>query len=118
MMSGRERAQYGATVTFENSDGRVLTLARGGNANDAIREACADAVSVDESFRVVCISAPPSIYADLVGRQAHPVSGIVALPELAMLRKAGIGAMLHPRLVGKSEFSQNLNIRRNRGEAA
>lgn len=116
-MSGRERATFGVTVTFEAEDGRVLTLARTGKTSDALHEACDDAVAVDPTYRVVCISSPVSVFADLQGRPRGMWDGGVQKTEGAILRRAGIGSMLHPRLVGGSTLSQQRSFRNNRAEA-
>lgn len=115
-MSGQERATFGVTVTFEAESGRLLTLARTGKASDALRDVCEAAVAVDPTFRVVCISSPVSIFADLQGRPHGMWNGGVQNSEGAVLRRAGIGAMLHPRLIGGSTLSQQRAYRINRTE--
>lgn len=117
-MSGRERATFGVTVTFEAENGRLLTLARAGKTFEALREVCSDAVAADPTFRVVRISSPTSIYADLQGRPHALPDSSVQKTEGAILRRAGIGAMLHPRLIGGSTPSQQLADMQNRAEKA
>lgn len=117
VMSGFERSKFGVTVTFENANGGRLTLWRVGGTDEAIRSACDDAARVDETFRVLSVSTPATIYADIVGRTAHRLSGIQR-PELSMLRKAGRGSMLHPLLVGESRNSERINHLKNRAEGA
>lgn len=118
VMSGRERAEHGATLTFENDAGKRLSLSRVGPVAEAIRAACDDALRLDDTFQVICISTPSSIYADIKVREGKQFDHTVQRPEGSMLRRAGRGSMLHPGMVGGSRHAQMNNIEQNRNEAA
>jgi hypothetical protein len=109
MMSGQERAEAGAIISFENESGQRLTLHRVGPIIQAVQEACALAMIHDESYRVVAVSSPSSIYADLAGRM--PVKhgeGVprYLYPEANIVGQAGLDALLHPRLQATTPQSQ------------
>ena len=103
----RKRECYGATVTFENGDGELLTIVRRHESSlVAIREACDAASEVDATYRVVLISTPLTIAACLRGKRPprHKRQGwegsIPQHPETYLLSRAGRTHMLHPRLRG------------------
>lgn len=92
-MSGREQATYGCIVSFENENGKRLVIHRGGRVGDGVKQAIAIALAHDESFRVVSISTPNTVYTDVVGRGVA-VGGRPQLPE----NKLVPAAMLHRSL--------------------
>ncbi len=105
-MSGEERADHGAIVSFQNGQGRRLTLHREGGVIVSVRAMCAIALARDESYRVLAISTPASIMGDLDGRVhgAHSARGeqiAVLNQDAAILRRAGFPELLHPRYGGK-----------------
>jgi hypothetical protein len=106
-MSGQEGREYGATITFENADGKVLVVHRAGSKREAIMDAWGLAQFYDPSFRIVSISTPQTIYADLQGARL-PRGGqnlaAIRYPETDILAGVRGGtAMLHPRLLGSSD---------------
>lgn len=101
-MSGWQREHYGCVVTFKNATGELLTLHRTGK--NSIAATCALAVSADETFRVVCISTPGSIYSDLLGRSPGKKEKVNGL-EAGVLGQLGLRHMLHPSLRGTSDAS-------------
>jgi hypothetical protein len=101
--SGRQRAEWGVTVTFKNLDGQLLTITRTGKR--ALADACDAVAAHDETFRVVCISTPESIYYDLAGRSKGKNDRVLPI-EGIMLGNAGRAHMLHPDLRGRSAASQ------------
>ena len=113
IISGRDRARFGCIVSFENADGQTLTLHRVGAIKHALAAACDDALSLDETFRVVSYSTPETIHTDMTGgrrdvemesrlsqrmgwsyAKTHPVP----LPEAQALALVGRRHLLHPRL--------------------
>lgn len=106
-MRGQDRAKYGAIVAFENEDGKVVSIHRTGPVRQAVREACAIAMSWDESFRVTAVSTPGSIWSDLQGRM--PVVRGDGYPEFQfperIIVSVGFGAILHPKLLGQNRSS-------------
>jgi len=88
-MGGTEGERYGAIVTLENADGERLVVHRAGRVRAAISEASDVARRFDDTFRVICVSTPNTVYADLQG--ARPIG---SAPELAVVP----AALLHPRL--------------------
>jgi hypothetical protein len=100
--NGRERAEFGATLTFENADEKTLTLAYTGIApRVAVVRACEVALDLDETFRVVSISTPSTIHGDLYGREIR--HGRANLQEGATLKAAGWGFMLHDRIAERND---------------
>lgn len=95
ILGGRERNLYGAIVTFENGAGERLSIHREGTAVQAVRSACAIALAMDETARVICISTPETIYTSLTKDRNRRGNG----PEARILRKAGFYGAIHPRLV-------------------
>ena len=96
----------GATVSFENTAGERVTVARPGNATAAVRE-CVDAVrAIDPSMLVVAISTPQTIYSDLRGRDLDDRGVYDVLPEMAMLRTAKRFDACHPRLMGRTDQAE------------
>ena len=111
-MGGSSRPQYGFILSFENSCGQTLSLHKKGPILKWVREACAGALALDSSFRVVAYSTPDTILGDLQGAR-EPIrvksrAGHVGvsrealvepvLPEMAVLARAGLRELLHPRL--------------------
>lgn len=95
----REQA-YGATLTFENAAGELLTIVRRHvSTYEAVRQACDLALEQDDTYRVVSLSTPHTIYADLIGNRR-----LGQFPEQQTLATAGRKQMLHPRLWGSSSF--------------
>ena len=113
-ISGAEASRYGAIVTLENADGRVLVLHRERMPVRACIRECFDAATkLDPSFRIVSVSNPSTIYRDLMGARgtlgdkgADRLSQSVHLPERPMCGGAMLH-MLHPRLRGTTD-SRNL----------
>lgn len=102
--NGAARAKDGCIITFENADQRTLTLHRQGPIKTAVTRACDEALALDDTFRVVAISTPQSIYTDLQGHRLHNTQTRtsdhtrVAIPEAATLGLCGLKHLLHPRL--------------------
>lgn len=103
--AGRDRAEYGCIVSFENENGLTFVVARKGPVEKALREALAIALSHDESFRVVCLSTPQTIFTDMDGGRSDidnrdGYRSSLPLPEIQiqMLGRIKAKAMLHPRL--------------------
>lgn len=102
MKNGRERAEYGATISFENADGRRLTVANTHMpVRSAIKAACVEARMLDATYRVVSISTPDTIFSDLQQREIS--HGRPDNREEWQLSHVGETAMLHPRLAGRGE---------------
>lgn len=99
-ISGREQAEHGAVISFRNTAGESLVLTRQGPITQVARELCDAAVAIDETFRVVCISTPSTIYGDLYGRQMMGNTG-AERPEGRTLTLAGRRHMLHPDCFGQ-----------------
>lgn len=105
-MRGSEKAELGATVTFENADGFTLTLTDRGPVLEVLKELCDIATYADDSFRVVAISTPASIYSDLQGMKMHyqqagynvTASNHGKTNESSLLGRAGCASMIHPRM--------------------
>lgn len=100
-IGGEERAKEGCLTTWENSEGKTLTLHRVGV--NALREACAIAMSRDETYRLVAYSSPQSIYSDLIGirTRTHTKSGqrlAHQSPEVHMMSRIGLLDLVHQRL--------------------
>lgn len=108
-MSGQESREYGAITTLENAAGRVLVLHRIGKVRDAVRAAYATAHALDETFRVVAVSTPVSIWTDLKGarqpiRNQHERNGSQRAPLPEHTTCGGKDRhMLHPRLRGTTK---------------
>ena len=103
LLGGDERDIFGATVTFANEQGDRLTIARTTTRTyDAVRQACAIALRYDETYRVLCISTPETIHADLCGRALR--HGRAPAPEVSMLSRIGMKHMLHPSLDRSDEM--------------
>lgn len=88
-----ERAKYGVIITFERPGVCPLTIHSIGTVKAAIRRTCDMVASMHPDWKVVCISTPATIYADLPGRKNHSRQ-----PEAMLLGLAGRKEMLHPRL--------------------
>ena len=99
----RERAEYGCTLTFENDNGQRLVVVRKGPPMAGFRQACAIALSHDETFRVISYSTPETIFRDLTGRMVMDGNTTVMLPELQLAARYGLRHMLHRRLLEASE---------------
>lgn len=97
VMGSPERALYGCIVTFENENGDTLTMHRTGGPEKGLREACAIALSKDETYRVVSYSTPTTVYGDLRGRAVN-VEQAPPSVEAVMLSRLGLLPLLHPRL--------------------
>ncbi len=112
-MSGDERKEHGLIVSFESPTGDRLTLHGTGAANDVLRALCAEALRRDPDLRVVAISSPSTIWADITGRKvcangrAEAVERSPSTPEAGMLGRAGLQVMLHPRLRGSAGHGDN-----------
>lgn len=65
--SNEARNKAGATVTFRNADGELLTIHRSGQ--HGLAECLAVALTVDPTYRVQTISNPRTILQDLIGRR-------------------------------------------------
>ncbi len=105
-MSGEERADFGAIVSFQNDRGQRLTLHREGGVIASVHAMCAMAIARDDSYRVLAISTPASIMGDLDGRiaGAHSATGTqiaVLNQDASILRRAGFAELLHPRYGGR-----------------
>lgn len=104
MVNSRGRSEDGCILTFENEDGKTLTIHRKGPTTQGVREACAIALRYDESFRVVSYCTPQTVFADLDGARATEPDGAYGrpqespFPEAMMLGRAGLLPLLHPRL--------------------
>lgn len=110
---GRDRDAWGCIVSFENSDGKTLSLHRTGR--DALARCCDAALALDETFRVISVSTPETIYTDLVGRLGHPLTNAVALPEHPRLARIRRMSMIHPRIAPMS--ANALRKVRSRGDS-
>jgi hypothetical protein len=90
----RERADYGAIVTFQTASGTRFSLHRRGTPTVALRTAIDDALWLDDSARVETICTPDTIYADLRGRELR--HGQAASVESTMLGRIGRRDLLGP----------------------
>lgn len=99
-LGGVERARFGAIITFKNSDGKTLTLHRVGPVRTVIADLCDEAVMLDETFLVIAISTPESVFTDLQGHRNDPRGNFndhPRLPEVAHL-SGKLAHMVHPDL--------------------
>ncbi len=76
-LNGMEAARFGSIVTFENAAGERLVLHETGAVKPSIQVCIDHALTLDETFKVVCVSTPTYVYRDLQGdrlmqRYAHP----------------------------------------------
>lgn len=110
--AGRDTTVWGCIVTVVNEGGQTLSLHRSGRR--ALDDCLDDALSLDPTFRVLSVSTPQTIYNDLEGRQPHPHTGAIQLPELQKLGRVGRLALLHPSLRGRSD--EAIRASRRRGE--
>jgi hypothetical protein len=96
--NARERAEFGAIVSFENPEGLTLTIALTDMPpSKAIRRTCKMAIAYDETFRVVAISTPSTIYTDVKGERIIR-KGQGHVPEGSLLGAVGMGHLLHEKL--------------------
>src|SRR4051812_16350582 len=100
--NGRISAEYGCTVTFESDGGERLTLSRVGAPERVLGELCDEALQIDETLRVICYSSPATITADVTG----PPTRNGRAREATVLGMIGRLEMLHPRLRGRSAWSE------------
>lgn len=100
-LGAREAARFGAISTFENADGERLVIHRLGSMRAAAKAACEVALRLDETFRIVCVSTPQTIYTDMQGargsRGRPSISAPPAIPERLLGRD--LRAMIHPRVL-------------------
>jgi hypothetical protein len=101
--AGRDQQEWGCIVTVQNAEGKTLSLHRKGPC--ALDEALDDAISLDPTFLVVSISTPLTIYHDLDGREPHPHTDDIQIPERQKLGRVRRLELLHPRLRPRSAFS-------------
>ena len=96
-MGGESRRIYGCIVTFRNSQGKTLSIHREGAPTKALKQAIAIALSHDETFKVISVSSPETIYRDLQGSREHLTgrsdgegarTPVVAFPELSKVPAA------------------------------
>lgn len=102
-ISSWQRDHWGYTITFKNEAGDLLTGHRNGPA--AVAALCDQAIAVDPTYRVVCISSPLTIFSDLCGR-SKGVQEKMRGPEAGILGWAKRRHMLHPELVGTSRATE------------
>jgi hypothetical protein len=119
LMSGSARAKHGSLTTWENAAGETLTIHQTGPLRAGLRETARRALALDPSFRLVSYSTPDTILTDLTGgradfirpapadpvRASYGMANPVTLPEQNVLGQAGLGHLLHPRLVRLSAGS-------------
>lgn len=98
--AGRDRDAWGYIVTFQNAAGKTLTLHRTGRA--ALATCCDDALSLDETFRVLSVSNPVTIAGDLRGRLPSEKTGSIDVPEWQALGRVGRQHLLHPSIRPRS----------------
>ena len=78
-MGGESRRIYGCIVTFRNSQGGRLSIHREGAPTKALEDqAIAIALSHDETFKVISVSSPETIYQDMQGRPGASDQGEAA----------------------------------------
>ena len=94
-MASAEVQAYGAIVTLENADARILVIHHAGKITDVVERAYTEATAHDASFRIVSVSTPTSIYEDLQGARK---AGDGTFSARALLPEAKYGEMLHPRM--------------------
>lgn len=99
------RDQFGATVTFKNERGELLTIERLGTMKVALAACCDAALELDPTYRVLSVSSPQSIYTDLQGSRPRQDER----PEKRALASIGRQDLLHPSLAlvlcdGRSTF--------------
>lgn len=110
-LSGHARAEHGSITTWENEDGKTLTLHRSGPMRETLGETVREVLALDPTFRLVCYSTPESILTDLAGNRRDAAdwqSGNalpIALPEVKALAMIGRRDLLHPRLNRGTERS-------------
>lgn len=112
-LSGADRRKYGAITTWENAEGKTISLHRAGmTAREGLSEMCEVALSLDPSFRLVSYCTPDTICTDLVGGRIDSLNAPRAnvlgatyskpkpqpLPEVKALGLIGRRELLHPRL--------------------
>lgn len=90
----RERAEYGAIVTFQTASGTRFSLHRRGLPLTALRVAIDDALWFDDTARVATICTPDTIYVDVRGRPIR--HGRAQSVESAMLGRIGRRDLLVP----------------------
>lgn len=100
LRNARDRAKHGCVTTWQNADGRTLSLYREGSPRKGIASAINTALALDPSFRLVSYSTPETVYRDLVAdrRTAHGRS-----PESIALSQVRRLDLLHPS--AHTEFS-------------
>lgn len=108
--SGQERATFGAICTFENAEGLRLVLHRKGTPSAAVADMCDTALSLDETFRLLCYSTPSTIYTDMQGMRSpagesagRRAATTWASPEAKALSTIGRLELLHPSLMRSTD---------------
>lgn len=103
---GHDAALFGCTATFENSEGKTLTIHRDGPTLTGLRNACLTAFALDQTFKIVAYSTPQTIFGDLDGARGdlQPSNGKAARqrkphPETIMMGRIKMRHMVHPRLL-------------------
>lgn len=86
MAKNMHHGDYGMTITFRHPDGRLRSDFAVGQPLQAVRELL-DAHP--EPWKVVCISHPQTIYADLIGRKRGNGGSVPTPPELNILQQLG-----------------------------
>ena len=105
-LSGAEAQRFGAIVSLENAAGKILVLHRAGKIRDAVDDAFRTATQRDQTFRVVSVSTPTSVFRDLSGaRQVRSGQAVNWGSQAIQIPEQNICGgtrrrMLHPRLRG------------------
>src|SRR2546430_15146 len=108
--NGQERNRFGCLTTWENGEGKTITLLRTGPMKEALSHAAECVLMLDPTFRLVAYSTPETIYSDLIGARAdnqlqagsngwsHGKTRARPLSEQMALGRIGRPDLLHPRL--------------------
>jgi hypothetical protein len=113
LYNGDVRKKYGSLTTWENAEGKTITLHRTGQMVAALRDAAATVELRDPTFRLVSYCTPETIHSDLLGLRSdfvkpegsnhwsHGKSQAAPLPEQVALGRIGRGDLLHPRFANR-----------------
>lgn len=98
-LGGYMQQKFGFTTTWENADGKTLTVHRVGRIREQLVGVIDVVLKLDPSFRLVCYSTPDTILTDIEGRQlrrerdGRPIAG----PESIVVGAVKRMDLLHPR---------------------
>lgn len=102
--NGMQRATDGFVTTWENTDGKRLTVHRDGPPMEGLAVVCDQMIARDPSYRMISYSTPETIYGDMTGSRADVLSASghsqrIGLPEVKILGRVGRIDLVHPRLM-------------------